>query len=134
MTWYSWQMTLQELQEQLRHFAQERDWEQFHDPKNLSMALAGEIGELLEIFQWLSPEQSAAVMADPVQAEAVRHELADVFAYLLRLTDVLQVDLAAALRTKIELNALRYPADQARGRSDKYHTYDPPGANTAQGA
>lgn len=134
MTWYSWQMTLEELQEQLRRFAQERDWEQFHDPKNLSMALAGEVGELLEIFQWLSPEQSTAVMADPARAEAVRHELADVFAYLLRLTDVLQVDLAAALREKTELNSLRYPADRARGRSDKYHSYGPPGANTAQSA
>ncbi|MGA5308683.1 nucleotide pyrophosphohydrolase [Micromonospora taraxaci] len=117
-------MTLRELQEQVRHFAQERDWDQFHNPKNLSMALAGEAGELLEIFQWLSQEQSAAIMTDPVKAEAVRHELADVLAYLLRLADVLQVDLPAALRAKIDLNARRYPADQARGRSDKYDTYD----------
>ncbi|WP_326561117.1 nucleotide pyrophosphohydrolase [Micromonospora sp. NBC_01796] len=117
-------MTLHELQEQVRHFARERDWEQFHDPKNLSMALAGEAGELLEIFQWLTPEQSAGIMEDPARAEAVRHELADVLAYLLRLADVLQVDLATALRAKMLLNAERYPADQARGRSDKYNRYE----------
>ncbi|MFG3703585.1 nucleotide pyrophosphohydrolase [Micromonospora sp. NPDC047670] len=117
-------MTLRELQEQVRHFAQERDWEQFHDPKNLSMALAGEAGELLEIFQWLTPAQSTAVMDNATQAEAVRHELADVLAYLLRLADVLQVDLAAALRTKMDLNARRYPVDRARGRSNKYDAYE----------
>ncbi|GIJ75984.1 NTP pyrophosphatase, house-cleaning of non-canonical NTPs [Micromonospora phaseoli] len=117
-------MTLHELQEQVRRFAQERDWEQFHDPKNLSMALAGEAGELLEIFQWLTPAQSAAIMADPARADAVRHELADVLAYLLRLADVLEVDLATALRDKMDLNARRYPVDRSRGRSDKYDTYE----------
>jgi NTP pyrophosphatase (non-canonical NTP hydrolase) len=117
-------MTLQELQEQVRRFAQERDWEQFHDPKNLSMALAGEAGELLEIFQWLTPAQATAIMDDVTRAEAVRHELADVLAYLLRLADVLQVDLAAALRSKMALNARRYPVDRARGRSDKYDAYE----------
>jgi NTP pyrophosphatase (non-canonical NTP hydrolase) len=89
-------MTLHELQEQVRRFAQERDWEQFHNPKNLSMALAGEAGELLEIFQWLTPAQSTAIMDDP--GARIRHELADVLAYLLRLADVLEVDLAYALR------------------------------------
>ncbi|RLP93452.1 nucleotide pyrophosphohydrolase [Micromonospora sp. CV4] len=117
-------MNLQELQEQVRLFAQERDWEKFHDPKNLAMALAGEAGELLEIFQWLTPEQSSSVMDDPGHAEAVRHELADVLAYLLRLADVLQVDLSTALLAKMQLNALRYPVDRVRGRSDKYSAYD----------
>jgi dCTP diphosphatase len=117
-------MTLQELQEQVRRFAQERDWEQFHDPKNLSMALAGEVGELLEIFQWLTPAQATAIMEDVTRAEAVRHELADVLVYLLRLADVLQVDLAAALNAKMVLNARRYPVDRVRGRSDKYGAYE----------
>ncbi|MEO3753105.1 nucleotide pyrophosphohydrolase [Streptomyces sp. B6B3] len=103
-------MEIRELQDALAAFARERDWGPFHTPKNLAMALTGEVGELVEIFQWLTPEESAAVMADPERATAVRHELADVFAYLLMLADTLDVDLAAALTDKMVSNARKYPA------------------------
>lgn len=103
-------MAIPDLQRQLRDFAAERDWEQFHNPKNLVMALAGEVGELTEIFQWLTPAESEAIMADPGTAEHVREEVADVLAYLLRLCDVLELDPEAALAEKIVKNAARYPA------------------------
>ncbi len=108
-------MTIASLQRALSDFAAERDWEQFHNPKNLVMALAGEVGELTEIFQWLAPEQSAMIMSDEGQADAVRAEVADVFAYLLRLADVLGIDLEAALRAKMIKNAVKYPVPGAGG-------------------
>lgn len=113
-------MTIGSLRQALADFAAARDWEQFHTPKNLAMALVGEVGELVELFQWLTPEESAAVMADAERAVRVREELADVFAYLLQLSDALGVDLEAALEAKIEINARKYPVDRARGRADKY--------------
>ena len=113
-------MELADLQRRLRAFADERDWNRFHTPKNLAMALAGEVGELLEIFQWLTPEQSNNVMSDARTVEHVRHELADVLSYLLRLADVLEVDLAAALVEKMRVNEAKYPVEEARGRADKY--------------
>ncbi|MHB1372261.1 MAG: nucleotide pyrophosphohydrolase [Thauera sp.] len=109
---------LAELRDALRVFAAERDWERFHTPKNLAMALAGEAGELIEHFQWLSAEQSAAL--DTPTREAVALEMADVMLYLLRLADVLGIDLAAAARRKMTINAQRYPVALARGRADKY--------------
>jgi dCTP diphosphatase len=102
-------MSIPELQQRLREFVAERDWQQFQTPKNLVMALAGEVGELTEIFQWLTPEQSATVMSDPARAEHVRDEVADVLAYLLRLCDVLAIDLEAALAAKIPKNAIKHP-------------------------
>jgi NTP pyrophosphatase (non-canonical NTP hydrolase) len=113
-------MTIRDLQDALAQFARERDWEQFHTPKNLAMALAGEAGELLELFQWLTPEQSGALVAQRDDAQALRQELADVFAYLLRLADVTGIDLEEALAEKIELNRHRYPVDRAFGRAEKY--------------
>jgi NTP pyrophosphatase (non-canonical NTP hydrolase) len=113
-------MAILNLQLKLRDFAAERDWGQFHTPKNLVMALTGEVGELTEIFQWLSPEQSAAVLSDPVQAARVREELADVFAYLLRISDVLGIDLEQALEEKIAQNTLKYPVRLSRGIAVKY--------------
>jgi NTP pyrophosphatase (non-canonical NTP hydrolase) len=113
-------VTIQDLQQALADFAAEREWEQFHTPKNLAMALAGESGELVEIFQWLPPEQSAQVMQDTERAGQVREEMADVLAYLLRLADVLDVDLEQALAQKIETNRRKYPVHLARGRADKY--------------
>ena len=111
---------LNDLQRELREFAAQRNWQRFHTPKNLVMALTGEVGELVELFQWLTPEESAAVMTRPGQAERVREEVADVFAYLLQLTDVLDIDLAAALREKMQRNEQRYPVSLAKGRADKY--------------
>ncbi|WP_345794836.1 nucleotide pyrophosphohydrolase [Thauera sp. JM12B12] len=115
---------LAELRDALRAFAAERDWERFHTPKNLAMALSGEAGELIEHFQWLSAEQSAAL--DATTREAVALEMADVLLYLVRLADVLEVDLAAAARRKIAINAQRYPAALARGRADKYDRLQEP--------
>lgn len=113
-----WWMSIANLQRQLRDFAAERDWEQFHSPKNLVMALAGEVGELMEIFQWLTPDESVRVMTDA--AGPVREEMADVLAYLLRLADVLDVDLETALAEKIVKNAMKYPVETARSVATKY--------------
>ena len=110
--------TLQVLRDALRAFAAERAWEPFHTPKNLAMALSGEVGEVIEHFQWLTAEQSAALDADT--RDAVALELADVLLYLVRLADVLDIDLADASQRKLVINARRYPADRAHGRSDKY--------------
>lgn len=102
-------MSIADLKRQLKEFAAERDWEQFHSPKNLVMALVGEAGELTELFQWLTPEESLRVMDDAASADRVRDEIADVLAYLLRLSDVLGVDLEEALAAKIIKNAAKYP-------------------------
>jgi NTP pyrophosphatase (non-canonical NTP hydrolase) len=112
------QPSLAELAARLAEFARERDWDQFHAPKNLAMALAGEVGELLEHFQWLSEQQSANLPAET--KEAVALEMADVLLYLVRLADKLEVDLGAAALNKIELNARKYPVEQFRGSSRKY--------------
>lgn len=109
---------LTELRDDLRGFAAAREWAPFHTPKNLAMALSGEAGELIEHFQWLTAEQSASLPA-PVR-EAVALEMADVLLYLVRLADVLDIDLAESARRKLELNAQRYPVERSRGRADKY--------------
>src|SRR5690349_20930564 len=88
----------------LRAFVGARDWEKFHTPKNLIMALAGKVGELTELFQWLTPEESLRIMSDKVQADKVRDELADVVVYCLRLADVLDIDLTKAIRAKLKKN------------------------------
>ena len=113
-------MSIESLTAQLRHFAQDRDWEQFHTPKNLAMALSGEAGELLALFQWLRDEQVSAWFGDPANRTAVEHEMADVFGYLLRLADVLDIDLESSLRAKIDINAQKYPVELARGNALKY--------------
>jgi len=112
---------LDEIKEKLRQFALARDWEQFHSPKNLSMALAGEVGELLELFQWLTEEQSKNLTR--VQRKAVEEEVADVFLYLLRLADRLGVDLLEAAKNKIIINEHKYPVDKVKGSSKKYTEY-----------
>jgi dCTP diphosphatase len=108
------------LARELREFATDRDWEQFHSPKNLVMALTGEAGELAEVFQWMTDEASKDAARDPRTAEAVRHELADVLLYLVRAADVLGVDLNAAVAEKLRLNSEKYPVTTARGNSKKY--------------
>lgn len=109
---------LSQVRDALRAFAAERDWNAFHTPKNLAMALAGEVGEVMEHLQWLTPEASLALDEDTRAALAL--ELADVLFYLVRLADVAQVDLARAAADKLASNAERYPADRSRGRATKY--------------
>lgn len=106
------------LRDELRRFAADRDWDQFHSPKNLASALSVEAAELLEPFQWLSEEQSRRLTAE--QSAAVREEMADVLLYLIRLADKLDVDLAEAAREKIIRNSVRYPVEKVRGSSRKY--------------
>ena len=109
---------LERLRTQLAEFAAERDWDQFHNPKNLAMALAGEAGELIEHFQWLTFEQAESLSAQA--REEVALEAADVLLFLVRLCDKLDIDLAAAAERKLELNAKKYPVDKSRGRATKY--------------
>ena len=109
------------LRDTLRKFVAERDWDQFHSPKNLAMALSVEASELMEHFQWLTEEQSRSLA--PGKLAQVRDEMADVLVYLVRLADKLDVDLLEAAKQKIEKNALKYPADKVRGSMKKYSDY-----------
>jgi dCTP diphosphatase len=106
------------LRQKLRQFAAERDWDQFHTPKNLAIALTVEAGELLEGFQWLTPEQATHLSAD--QLEKVRLEMADVLLYLVRLADRLGVDLVGAALDKLAINEKKYPVELAKGNAKKY--------------
>jgi NTP pyrophosphatase (non-canonical NTP hydrolase) len=110
--------SLQTLTEQLDRFAKDRDWQQFHSPKNLASALVVEAGELLEHFQWLTEEQSRALA--PEKREAVGAEVADVLLYLIQLASSLGIDPIAAAQAKLTLNGQKYPIDLARGTSKKY--------------
>ena len=112
---------LQRLKHRLRKFAAERDWDQFHSPKNLSMALIAEAAELVEHFQWLSEEQSGRLPAGKLQE--VETEIADILVYLIRMADKLGVDLIAAAERKIDINEQKYPADRVRGSARKYTDY-----------
>ncbi len=109
---------MQALRDALRRFAADRDWEQFHSPKNLAVALSVEAAELLERFQWLTEPQSAAL--SPEDRSKVGDELADVLLYLIRLADKLDLDLIACAREKLRVNAEKYPVDKARGNAKKY--------------
>ena len=113
--------SLHDLTANIRKFADERDWEQFHSPKNLSMALIVEAAELVEHFQWLSRKESGAL--DDEQRRAVALEMADVLIYLVRMAERLDIDLLEAAGKKMALNAEKYPADRSRSRADKYSSY-----------
>ncbi len=112
---------LNDLREKLRRFAEERDWDQFHSPKNLAMALIVEAAELVEHFQWMTQDESRNLPADK-KAE-VEAELADILIYLVRIADKLNIDLHTAALEKLQHNAEKYPADQVRGLSKKYTEY-----------
>lgn len=114
-------MSIQSLQVALQEFAQQREWDRFHSPKNLVMALAGETGELLELFQWLTEEESLAANLPAATHERVQEELADVLLYLLRLADKLHIDLEEAAARKLATNAERYPVVLAKGNAVKYN-------------
>jgi dCTP diphosphatase len=115
---------LTDIRDRARAFAMARDWDQLHSPKNLAMALSGEVGELVELFQWLTEEQSRNLTQDPHQK--VAHEIADVQIYLVRLADKLGVDIHKTVVEKMAINEKRYPADRVRGRADKYTAYVEP--------
>jgi NTP pyrophosphatase (non-canonical NTP hydrolase) len=112
-------MNIEEIQSQLATFAKERDWDQFHSPKNLSMALAGECGELLEIFQWLTQGNSERSALSEEQLQSATDELADILIYALRLADRLDINLETAIAEKIQKNAARYTIEVARGNAEK---------------
>jgi len=112
--------TVSELKNRVLAFARERDWEQFHAPKNLSMALAAEAAELMEHFLWATPEESRAVALDPSGKARIAEELADVVIYALEFANATGLDLSASIEAKIAANAAKYPVDKARGRSVEY--------------
>jgi dCTP diphosphatase len=112
---------LEQIKLRLRQFANDRNWDPFHSPKNLSMALIVEAAELVEHFQWLTEEQSSSL--EQIQLEQVKEELADIQIYLVRIADKLNVDIIEAVGNKIEANAKKYPTDKVRGSSKKYTEY-----------
>lgn len=112
---------LETIKGQLRQFAQERNWEQFHSPKNLATALVAEAGELVAHFQWLTEEQSKNIPVDKITE--IEEEIADVLIYLVRLADKLNIDLFAAAQRKIGINAEKYPVEKVKGSAKKYTEY-----------
>ena len=113
---------LDQIKAQLRQFVEERDWDQFHSPKNLSMALIVEAAELVEHFQWLTEDQSKSL--EQKHLDKVQEELADIQIYLIRMADKLNIDLLGEVRNKIEANAKKYPSAKVRGSSKKYTEYE----------
>lgn len=113
-------MTLEDLRGRLSQFAREREWTPFHTPKNLAMAVAGEAGELVALFQWMRPEESEVEMLAPESLQKVRSEIADVFLYLLQLADRLELDLLEASAAKLVENSEKYPISKSKGNSTKY--------------
>lgn len=109
---------LDSIRKRLREFAQDRDWSQFHSPKNLVMALVGEVGELVEEFQWLTEDESRRLSED--RKARVQEEVADVQTYLIMIAEKLEIDLLSAVDQKISQNEAKYPVDKARGTSKKY--------------
>jgi len=116
--------TVEELASLVREFASDREWAQFHSLRNLTLALVGEVGELAAEFQWIPDSDVEKLLADPIKKKAIASELADIFSYLLRLADVANIDLDAALKSKVSLNQTRYPSDKARGSAAKYTAYE----------
>jgi len=113
---------LEKVKLRLREFAEARDWDQFHSPKNLSMALSAEVAEIVEHFQWLTEEQSKSLSVDKLSE--VGEELADTLIYLVRLADKLDIDLLSVANSKIEINEQKYPVDKAKGNAKKYTELD----------
>jgi len=112
--------TFAETKARVLAFARERDWEQFHAPKNLSMALAAEAAELMEHFLWATPEQSHGIAREAAKRQKIEEELADVVIYALEFANITGLDVAAAVEAKMAANARKYPVEKARGRSEKY--------------
>lgn len=115
--------TVAVLKDWVRAFSRERDWEQFHHPKDLAVALACEVGEVLEHFRYRGNDEITRALQDPAKRRELAHELADCLWLILRLADVCQIDLASSLHEKLELASLKYPVEKAFGRPDKYTVY-----------
>ena len=113
-------VSIAELKSRILAFARERDWEQFHTPKNLSMALAAEAAELMEHFLWASPEKSREIANDPSKRPKIAEELADVVIYALEFANSTGLDVAGAIEEKMAANARKYPVEKSRGRAEKY--------------
>jgi NTP pyrophosphatase (non-canonical NTP hydrolase) len=114
-------MNLNDIQQKLSQFAEDRNWDQFHSPKNLSMALAAEVAELLEIFQWLTEQQSKDIINSENEITLVKEEIADIFIYLIRLADKLNIDIEKEVLSKIALNEKKYPIDLSKNNAIKYN-------------
>ena len=114
-------MDIDKIQKRLSEFAKDRNWDQFHSPKNLTMALAAESAELLEIFQWLTEEQSKNIIKNGKEMALIKQEIADVFIYLTRLADKLDIDIEKAIFEKITLNEKKYPVKLAKDNATKYN-------------
>lgn len=117
------QLDLKKIYSEIEKFTTDRDWDQFHSIKNLSMALSVESAELLEIFQWLTEEQSNKVKDDPKTKSKIEDELADIFVYLLRIVHKSNIDLESAVLNKLKKNAEKYPIEMSRGNSKKYNEF-----------
>ena len=115
------QLNLESIFKYQRKFASDRDWEQFHTPKNISMALSVEASELLELFQWLTPEQSKNIPKNSELMKSVKDEISDTLYYLLRMTDLLNIDLEEALSAKMIENEKKYPIEKSKGIAKKYN-------------
>lgn len=114
-------MNIEKMLKYQRKFIEDRNWEQFHSPKNIAMALNVESSELLEIFQWIKEEHSWKVMTESKSSKAVKDEVADVFYYLLRICDLLDIDLEKAFWEKTKQNEEKYPVDKSKGNAKKYN-------------
>lgn len=114
------EMTIAEIKERVLAFARERDWEQFHSPKNLSMALSAEAGELMEHFLWSTPEDSREIAHASSKRARIEEELADVVIYAMEFANITGIDVSQAILRKMKSNALKYPVEKSRGRSEKY--------------
>ena len=114
-------VNVKNLTDKLEQFATDRNWKQFHSPKNLILALVGEVGELSEIFQWMSETESKTIKDNPITAQAVKDELADILFYLVRLASILDLDLNEAAIQKLKINSLKYPIQTSLGVSTKYN-------------
>lgn len=122
--------TVDRLKDLVRVFSRERNWEQFHHPKDLALALVCEVGEVLEHFRYRSNDEIRGALADPARTRELAHELADCLWLVLRMADVCGIDLASSLAEKVDLAALKYPVDRVYGRPDKYTSYDNPPEST----
>jgi dCTP diphosphatase len=112
--------TIEQLKTKILAFVRERDWEQFHAPKNLSMALAAEAAELMEHFLWATPDASRTIATDPAKRGLIAEELADIVIYALEFANATGLDVAGSIEAKMAANAKKYPVEKARGRADKY--------------